>query len=112
MKEYEGDDFTGNIVRAVVMYITDYAQQDGYVVMSIELEVESREGWVTKEQLDTPLCDIFEGTKTNRTVREYVIMCEGFLEKEHVILESMPYERMNRYIDYLSLRMERVERMS
>jgi ASC-1-like (ASCH) protein len=38
LKEYENDSFTGNLIRAVVTYITDYAQTDDYIVMAIELE--------------------------------------------------------------------------
>ena len=37
LKEYENESFTGNLLKAVVTYITDYAQQKGYVVMAIEL---------------------------------------------------------------------------
>jgi hypothetical protein len=37
LKEYESEKFTGNILAAVVTYITDYAQRDGYVVMGIHL---------------------------------------------------------------------------
>ena len=37
LREYENGYFTGNIVEAVVTYITDYAQKDNYVVMAIEL---------------------------------------------------------------------------
>lgn len=38
LKEYEDGNFTGNMLRAVINYITAYAQQDNYVVMAIELE--------------------------------------------------------------------------
>lgn len=38
LKEYENGNFTGNMVKAIVTYITDYAQQPGYVVMAIELD--------------------------------------------------------------------------
>ncbi|MGG0667826.1 DUF3850 domain-containing protein [Lederbergia citrisecunda] len=38
LKEFKDECFTGNIVKAVVTYITDYAQQDNYVVMAIDLE--------------------------------------------------------------------------
>lgn len=38
LKEYEDTKFTGNILRVVVTYITDYAQQDSYVVMAIDLD--------------------------------------------------------------------------
>lgn len=38
IKEFKDECFTGNIVKAVVTYITDYAQQDNYIVMAINLE--------------------------------------------------------------------------
>lgn len=38
LKEYEDSAFTGNIVRVIVTYITDYAQQEDYIVMAIELD--------------------------------------------------------------------------
>lgn len=37
LKEYENDNFTGNLLEVIVTYITDFAQMDGYVVMAIEL---------------------------------------------------------------------------
>jgi len=37
LKEYDNNAFTGNVVKAIVTYITDYAQKDDYVVMAIEL---------------------------------------------------------------------------
>ena len=64
---------------------------------------EDRSGWVTKVQLDMPLCNVFEGMITNGTAREYVVMCESILKKGFVKLEKMTYEGMNRYIDSLSL---------
>ncbi|MBZ9536816.1 hypothetical protein KGR20_21895 [Cytobacillus oceanisediminis] len=67
---------------------------------------EDRSLWVTKEQLDTPLCDIFPGTKTNGTARIYVRSCEAILGLPPKKLEKMSYEYMNRYIDLLASRME------
>jgi len=67
---------------------------------------EDRSHWITKEQLDTPLCDIFEGTKTNGTVRIYVGISETLLGLEPANLEVMTYEEMNRYIDSLDKRIE------
>lgn len=62
---------------------------------------EDRSAWVTKEQLDTPLCDIFPGTKTNGTARIYVLASEAILGLKPANLESMSYVKMNRYIDSL-----------
>ncbi|EMF0269884.1 DUF3850 domain-containing protein [Enterococcus hirae] len=36
LREWNGEDFTGDSYKAVVTYITDYAQKDGYVVMGIK----------------------------------------------------------------------------
>lgn len=38
LKEYEANHFTGNMVRVIVTYITGYGQQNGYLVMAIELD--------------------------------------------------------------------------
>lgn len=38
LKEYKDDEFTGNLIKAVVTYITNYAQKDDYIVMSIILD--------------------------------------------------------------------------
>ncbi|MFD1485377.1 DUF3850 domain-containing protein [Lacticaseibacillus baoqingensis] len=35
LREFDGVSYTGRLVRVIVTYITDYAQRDGYVVMSI-----------------------------------------------------------------------------
>jgi|GEM_PF-1619766 len=69
---------------------------------------EDRSLWVTKEQLDTPLCDIFSGTKTNGTARIYVSTAEALLGLKPVVLEEMSYEEMNRYIDCLDLRIAKL----
>ena len=67
---------------------------------------EDRSHWITKEQLDIPLCDIFAGTKTNGTARLYVGISETLLGLEQANLEDMTYEEMNRYIDFLDSRIE------
>ncbi|WP_261806129.1 DUF3850 domain-containing protein [Lapidilactobacillus luobeiensis] len=36
LKEYVNGHYTGKELRAIVTYMTDYAQQKGYVVMAIE----------------------------------------------------------------------------
>lgn len=36
--EWDGERHTGNAVKAHVMYITDYMQQPGYVVLGIEVQ--------------------------------------------------------------------------
>ncbi|MBO1298936.1 MULTISPECIES: DUF3850 domain-containing protein [Enterococcus] len=36
LREWNGENFTGDSYKAEVTYITDYAQKDGYVVMGIE----------------------------------------------------------------------------
>lgn len=35
LREWNGENFTGNSYKAEVTYITDYAQKDGYVVLGI-----------------------------------------------------------------------------
>ncbi|WP_110113246.1 hypothetical protein [Bacillus sp. CGMCC 1.16541] len=67
--------------------------------------IQDRSNWVTKEQLDTPLRDIFQGVKTNGTARIYVASCEVILGIEPSNLEAMSYEEMNKYIDSLDRRM-------
>ncbi|MGG3235389.1 hypothetical protein ABEP17_18310 [Priestia flexa] len=70
---------------------------------------EDRSMWVTKKQLDTPLCDIFPGTKTEGTARFYVRMCEVILELRPKNLEKMSYVEMNRYIDSFDSMMSDLE---
>ncbi|EOB3407703.1 ASCH/PUA domain-containing protein [Enterococcus hirae] len=36
LREWNGENFTGDSYKAEVTYITDYAQKDGYVVMGIK----------------------------------------------------------------------------
>lgn len=36
LREWNGENFTGNSYKAEITYITDYAQQNGYVVMGIK----------------------------------------------------------------------------
>jgi hypothetical protein len=67
---------------------------------------ENRTNWVTKEQLDIPLCNIFKGTKTNGTARIFVRTSEIILGVKHANLEGMSYEEMNRYIDSLDRQIE------
>lgn len=37
LREWNGENFTGDSYKAEVTYITDYAQKDGYVVMGIKV---------------------------------------------------------------------------
>lgn len=67
----------------------------------------SKEHWVTHEQLDTPLCDLFPGTRTKNTARQYVFICEVLLNLAPGNLEAMTYEDMNKYIDRLDCLMQR-----
>lgn len=39
LKEYENGNFTGNTIKVVVTYITDYAQNENYVVMAIRKDL-------------------------------------------------------------------------
>ncbi|MFD2046030.1 hypothetical protein ACFSTA_12430 [Ornithinibacillus salinisoli] len=64
--------------------------------------------WVTIEQLDTPLCDVFPGTKTDGTVRMWVLIAESFLGLKKADLESMEHAEMNKYIDSLDEELQRV----
>jgi len=38
LKEWDGEGFTGEEVFATVLYLTDFQQKKGYVVMSIDLD--------------------------------------------------------------------------
>ena len=70
----------------------------------------SKSHWVTHEQLDTPLCDIFPDAKSDGTARHWVFMAEIILKqmpKAHV-LEDMSYEDMNEYMDYLDEQLNKV----
>lgn len=69
---------------------------------------EDRSTWVTREQLDTPLCDIFPGTRTNGTARIYVRTSEILLKLKPANLEDMTYVDMNRYIDSLDRQMAKL----
>jgi hypothetical protein len=44
LREYSNKEYTGRMVAAVVTYITDYAQRDGYVVLGI-IKVYRPEAW-------------------------------------------------------------------
>ena len=57
--------------------------------------------WILKEQLDTPLCDVFPGTKTNGTARQWVVITEFVLGIERANLDEMSYEELNKYMDSL-----------
>lgn len=57
--------------------------------------------WILKEQLDTPLNEVFPGTKTNGTARLWVIITEFALGIVPANLDEMSYEELNRYIDSL-----------
>lgn len=57
--------------------------------------------WIKKEQLDTPLCDIFEDTETSETARKFIIESEKHFGMEHDDLESMSNEKLNEYIEFL-----------
>ena len=61
----------------------------------------SEEHWVTKKQLDTPLCNLFPGTRTTNTARQYVFIVEVMLGLKPKNLDNMGYEEMNKYIDSL-----------
>ncbi|EDN7323724.1 DUF3850 domain-containing protein [Listeria monocytogenes] len=39
LREYDEEHYTGPELKTKITYITDYAQQDGYVVLGIEIEV-------------------------------------------------------------------------
>lgn len=58
--------------------------------------------WVTLNQLDTPLCDIFPGTITAGTVREYVRISEKVLGWIPKNIDRMGYVEMNEYVDLIS----------
>ncbi|WP_152976466.1 hypothetical protein [Alkalihalophilus marmarensis] len=62
---------------------------------------ENRSNWVKKDQLDTPLCEIFEDVRTTGTVRHYVTTAERILGLKPKRLDRMRYVEMNRYIDSL-----------
>ena len=66
-----------------------------------EKHMETLYACITKEQLDTPLCDIFGDTKTNGTARIFVISSEKEFGLESKDLENMKYEEMNKYIESL-----------
>lgn len=57
--------------------------------------------WILKKQLDTPLCNVFSGTKTNGTARQWVVITEFVLGMEPANLDVMSYEELNKYIDSL-----------
>lgn len=67
----------------------------------------SEEHWVTHDQLDTPLCNLFPGTKTTNTARQYVFICEILLKLKFKNLEKMSFQEMNEYIDRLDLLMQK-----
>jgi exopolysaccharide biosynthesis predicted pyruvyltransferase EpsI len=64
------------------------------------------EHWVTHEQLDTPLCDLFPGTRTVNTARQHVFICEVLLKLKPTNLNNMSYKNMNKYMDNLDLKMQ------
>ena len=65
-----------------------------------------RSHWVKKDQIDTPLCNVFANTITNGTARQYAKFCERILDKKHRDLDTMGYVAMNKYLDKLSAAMD------
>lgn len=65
-----------------------------------------KDTWITVDQLDTPLCDIFPGTITNGTVREYVRMGEKILGWIPKSIDFMGYEELNEYVDLIAYKID------
>jgi len=68
-----------------------------------------KDTWILKEQLDTPLCDVFPGTITNGTVRQWVVITEFVLGIAPANLDVMSYEELNKYVDSLDEKLKSLE---
>lgn len=56
---------------------------------------------ITKEQLDTRICDLEESSGNTQTYREFIIDSENDFDLEIKELDSMSNEDLNKYIDFL-----------
>lgn len=65
----------------------------------------SRE-WVKPHQLDVPLCDLFPGTQTRNTARQYILIAEKTLNLKPKDVDRMGYIKLNKYIDSLERKIE------
>ena len=54
LREWDGQDYTGRTCPIVVKHMTNFAQQEGYVVMSIEIIYDTPELMAELQSADTP----------------------------------------------------------
>lgn len=64
--------------------------------------------WVKKEDLDTPLCEVFSDTKTTGTARQWVAITEFVLGVSPCDLDKMNFNEMNEYMDSLDKQLIKV----
>lgn len=67
---------------------------------------QNKEHWITQEQLDTPLCNIFPNVKTRGTARIYVTMACLTLGQKPKDLSKLSYTELNEYMDELEQKID------
>lgn len=55
----------------------------------------------TKEQLDTPICELEEGTSNTETLREFIRNSEKEFGMFPMDLEKIDEDELNQYIEFL-----------
>jgi hypothetical protein len=56
---------------------------------------------IRKEDLDKRICDVEEGVTNTQTYMEFIQESENEFEMEPQDLDSMTYEELNKYLDFL-----------
>ncbi len=69
---------------------------------------EIKKHWVKKEDLDTPLCEVFPDTKTNGTARQWVAITEFVLGVSPCNLDKMNLIEINKYMDSLDKQLMKI----
>jgi hypothetical protein len=55
---------------------------------------------LTKEKLDKRICDV-EGVANEETYREFIRNSEDAFEMEHMDIDSLDEEELNKYLEFL-----------
>ncbi|QQK75077.1 hypothetical protein HUG15_05650 [Salicibibacter cibarius] len=69
----------------------------------------NKDTWIKTKDLDTPLNQVFPGTMTRNTVRDFVRRSEKVLSITPENIEKMGYIKLNRYVDKLDKKLMELE---
>jgi hypothetical protein len=56
---------------------------------------------ITKELLDTPICELIEGVDNTETFRKFIRNSELFFCLDEQDIDNMPEDELNAYIEHL-----------